>query len=363
MPSSDDLLPTLDIYRGGELISHRVFPRCLLGWWLPRSPRSERTYLRLKLRDLASTAWFTVLALRFSRRADLVIGVECLNALWSWGMRRLSRARKTVYYLFDFSPRRYPARLFNRFYLFLDRAATYSASATWNISPAMEEARLRLGYDPRRMARQLTVPYGLERVAGETVGEAPGEGTRLAYAGGLNDENGVMLLPELLEILARRLPDVTLTVMGAGSREDDLRREFRRRGTGALVSFRGYLPAEETWDLLRGCHLGLAPYYPAETTKMYGDVIKIKTYLSAGLPVITTSVPPIARDVAERAMGEVVPYDAARWAEAAERLIRDRDRYLACRRNALEFVRGQTWERILSRAVAETFAGGGENGQ
>ncbi len=363
MPSSDDLLPTLEIYRGGELISHRIFPRCLLSWWLPRSPRPERTYLRLKIRDLVSAAWFTVISLHFSRRADLVIGVECLNALWGRGMQLLGLARKTVYYLFDFSPRRYPSRLFNRLYLFLDRAATYSASATWNISPAMEEARIQLGYHPRRMARQLTVPYGLERMTEETAGEAPGEEIRLAYAGGLNDENGVMLLPEMLEILARRFPGVTLTVMGAGSREDDLRHEFRQRGTEELVTFRGYLPAEEAWNLLRGCHLGLAPYYPAETTKMFGDVIKIKTYLSAGLPVITTPVPPIARDVAERAMGEVVPYDASRWAEAVAELSRDRDRYLACRRNALEFVRGQTWNKILARAVAETFADGGENGR
>lgn len=356
MPSSDDLVPTLEIFRNGKPVCQHHFPAHLLNWWLPRRPRPEKTYLRLKLRDLLSAAYFTVIALRFSRRADLLIGVECLNALWGRGMRLLGLAGRTVYYLFDFSPRRYPSRIFNWIYLRLDRAATYSATATWNISPAIEKARIGLGYDPRRMRPQITVPYGLGRVAGDKNGNPPGPEARLAYAGGMNDENGVMLLPSVIEILARRIPGLSLTVMGAGSREEDFRQEIRRLGLEELVAFRGYLPAEEAWFLLRDCHLGLAPYFPGPTTKMYGDVIKIKTYLSAGLPVITTPVPPIAREIEGWPMGEVVPYDAALWARAAEKLIRDRDYYAVCRRNALDFVRGQTWEKILDRAVGETFA-------
>jgi glycosyltransferase involved in cell wall biosynthesis len=91
-----------------------------------------------------------------------------------------------------------------------------------------------------------------------------------------------------------------------------------------------------------------------ESTKKYGDVIKIKTYLSAGLPTITTEVPPISADIRRLSMGVVVPYDEDQWVMAIDKLLDDPARYALCRSRALEFVRGQTWENILNRAVEET---------
>lgn len=361
MPSSEDLAPTLEIYRRGTLVYTRRFPPCLLRCWLPRNPRPERTYFRLKVRDLISSIYFSLAAFRFTGSADLFIGVESLNALWGASLKFLGRAKCSVYYLFDFSPRRYPSSIVNRLYLRLDRRATYACDATWNISPAIEEARIRMGYDRRKMERQVTVPYGVEVKEVPVAFAPPGSAIKIAYAGGINRENGVMFLPGVIKKLAAEFPRALLVVMGSGSLEDEFLQEVTKLDIKKHVDYRGYLPAEEVRAILEECHIGLAPYYPMESTKMYGDVIKIKTYLAAGLPVITTGVPPASRDIEEREMGMVVPYDADRWAEAIGSLLADRSLCHRCRRNALDFIKEQTWENILTGALARTFPRSKEN--
>lgn len=354
LPSSECLLPTLEIYRGEKMILQREFPAALLDWWLPRDPRPERTYLRLKIRDLLSCAYFSWIATRYSRKADLFIGVECLNALWGAILKAFNRTACTVYYLFDFSPRRYPSRIFNRFYLWLDKQAAYACAATWNISPAMEAARIELGYNREKMARQITVPYGLQFQVDRTEENPPGERITLVYAGGINRENGVMLLPGVIRRLTEIRPEVKLVVMGAGSMEDEFLLKIRELGIEEAVIWKGYLSPDQVFRELARARIALAPYYPMESTKRYGDVIKIKTYLAAGLPTITTGVPPISADIRLLSMGTVAPYDEDRWVTAINDLLNDPARYMLCRRRALEFVRGQTWENILNRAVEET---------
>jgi len=354
MPSSQHLLPTLEIYQDGKLILQRTFPAALLNWWLPRRPRPEKTYIRLKLRDLLSSAYFSWIALRYSPRADLFLGVECLNALWGVLMKSINRASYPVYYLFDFSPGRYPSQLFNRIYLWLDKRASYSCTATWNISVAMEEARIKLGYSREKMARQLTVPYGLQFQVDSNKANPPGKKVTLVYAGGINHENGVMLIPGVVKRLRDTRPGVELVVMGAGSQEEEFLRRIRDLGLEKDVVWKGYLAPGQVFRELSRSHIALAPYYPMESTKKYGDVIKIKTYLSAGLPTITTEVPPISADIRRLSMGVVVPYDEDQWVMAIDKLLDDPARYALCRSRALEFVRGQTWENILNRAVEET---------
>jgi len=354
LPSSESLLPTLEIYRGDKIILQREFLAGLLNWWLPRDPRPERTYLRLKIRDLLSCAYFSWIARRYSPKADLFIGVECLNALWGAILKAINRTASPVYYLFDFSPRRYPSRIFNRFYLWLDRRAAYACAATWNISPAMEAARIELGYNQKKMARQITVPYGLRFQADRTGENPPGEKINLVYAGGINRENGVMLLPGVIRRLTEIRPGVKLVVMGAGSMEGEFLLKIRELGIEKAVIWKGYLAPDQVFRELSRARIALAPYYPMESTKKYGDVIKIKTYLSAGLPTITTEVPPISSDIQRLSMGVVAPYDEDRWVTAIDNLLNDPARSALYRRHALEFVRGQTWENILSRAVEET---------
>ena len=204
------------------------------------------------------------------------------------------------------------------------------------------------------MDRQLTVPYGLQFQADRTTANPPGNKATLIYAGGINHENGVMLLPGVIKRLRDTRPGLELVVMGAGSQEEEFLQMIRDLGIEKYVIWKGYLAPDQVFRELSRSHIALAPYYPMESTKKYGDVIKIKTYLSAGLPTITTDVPPISTDIRHLPMGVVVPYDEDRWVVAIDELLNDPERYSLCRHNALEFVRGQTWENILTRAVEDT---------
>ena len=73
-------------------------------------------------------------------------------------------------------------------------------------------------------------------------------------------------------------------------------------------------------ELLAEASIAAAPSDPSETTfTRFADPGKLKSYLAAGLPIVLTDVPPNARELADEAGAELVPYDAVRDRSAHSR--------------------------------------------
>ncbi|MCP3956044.1 MAG: glycosyltransferase family 4 protein, partial [Desulfobacterales bacterium] len=197
LPGSDHLHPILTDFRSGRLHRQSRLPMTLRLGKGTASFDSNRTYLRLKLRDLLSNAWALLKTRACHRRTgiDLFVGVESLNALCGILFKRLGLVRAVVYYVFDWAPDRFANPLMNAVYLWMDRMATYYSDATWNITYAIGDARRDLlHYPPGRMSPQIYVPYspGLPNVPGAAVEKA--DDNLIIYAGGLIPENGPDLL-------------------------------------------------------------------------------------------------------------------------------------------------------------------------
>lgn len=356
MPSSDNLIPLLEIYKDQNLILRKQFFPALERLWTPRNLDPSRTYFRIKIRDVLSSLYFTPIILKHSPSFDIFIGVECLNAIFGYILKSLKLGKTVIYYLFDFAINRYSSRSVNSVYLWLDKQASYRSDATWNISKAIEEARLRSGYDRGKMKKQITVPYGIDFDYQKLtdISLSSGSTVLLAYAGAMVAANGVMILPQVIKLLKETCPRIKLIVMGGGEYTDAFLKKVDELEIKPEVDYKGYLPQETVWNNLTKCHIGLAPYAPYETTKMYGDVIKIKTYLSAGLPVITTSIPPISQDISRSRMGIVTEFNVDSLVKAISKIITDPEVHKSCRDNAIEYMKNQTWPRILDNALLET---------
>ena len=61
-----------------------------------------------------------------------------------------------VYYVSDYSPDRYRQKWFNDLYLWLDRQAAMHADIIWDVSPAMQPARVKAGLTRRSPHRLLS---------------------------------------------------------------------------------------------------------------------------------------------------------------------------------------------------------------
>lgn len=95
------------------------------------------------------------------------------------------------------------------------------------------------------------VPNGVQLCFKERVsaGEAP---LRVLYAGRIEDlQKNVMLLPEILEKVWRRHPEIHLSVVGDGPDLTRLKGRFARTSGGARVLFHGMVPPEDMADFYR----------------------------------------------------------------------------------------------------------------
>jgi glycosyltransferase involved in cell wall biosynthesis len=282
-------------------------------------------------------------------RWDLFIAGDPLLAIAGLWLRRRRRVRRLVLYSIDYSPRRFSNPVLNRVYHRIDRLAAQHADVVWNVSPAIETARR--DRDGTAVAPQVVVPLGtyFDRIPRS---EAAPTTPRLAFLGHLLEKQGLQLVIEALPAIRRRLPAVTLLVLGDGPYRAALQRQSAELGVADAVEFAGFIDDHrEVERRLAGCTLGLAPYVPdPESFSRFADPGKIKTYLACGLPVILTNVPPIARLLEARGAGRIVPYEAAALADAILEYLGDREKLEEARSAAIELGSEYAWDRVFAAA-------------
>lgn len=352
---SDNFVPRMEIYERDVLTKQKpVLPIIFrpLCWVSRRRQERAGTIFRLKVRDLISVFYF---ALKEHRRYHLFIGLESINALCGIVLRKLGRVDSVVYYLFDYSPQRYRNKLINAIYLALDKFCAYHADYVWNVSDAMRQARLNLGWSSAAMAPQLVVPYGLYS---HQIQYRPYEALdkhTLVFSGGLDEMNGTLLLVEAMPRILQHFPTTKLTITGSGPHESMLKERVRALGLDTSVKILGHLADHsQVEEILRRSYVGLAPYRDMPgSLKRLGDVIKLKLYMACGLPVITTHVPPLSKEIERRPAGIVVSDDVEELAGAVVKMFSDEAFHRRCRDNAVEMVKEHTWDNIFARALTQ----------
>jgi glycosyltransferase involved in cell wall biosynthesis len=130
--------------------------------------------------------------------------------------------------------------------------------------------------------------------------------------------------------------------------------------------FSGAVPYERVPALLAEATVGVAPFdttrHPAlRAAGFFWSPLKVYEYMAAGLPVVTTDLPPLNRIIRAGQEGELFAEgDVAALARALERLLRDPSRASALGRAARErVVAHYSWawhcaelERIMQQLVA-----------
>jgi glycosyltransferase involved in cell wall biosynthesis len=223
-----------------------------------------------------------------------------------------------------------------------------------NTAVALAEREKKSPLAPSAM--KLVVPIGVWRKdflsRSELTNKTP---NKLLYLGSINERTGIPLLVESLHELNQMNIDFTCDVVGDGPLLDWMKNQISMLELGDKVKIHGYLPDyPETEQLLSKSSIGLAPF-SAESGSFtfFTDPQKIRRYLSSGLVVVCSSVPPIARDIKEDfgllSISSSAP--ASTWAEAIRDLIDDPQQLLGAQKAALEF--SETFEnsRIFGKMM------------
>lgn len=352
-PGSDILLPRIEIYKNSRLTKvakNSVFIKCFRP--LLSLTNVHKTQISFKFRDFFSVIDFT---LRSKRRFDLFIGFESINALAGAFLKRLGKINKVVYYVSDFSPRRYKQKWFNNLYLLLDKMATKYSDATWNVSPAMPKARKKLGYKMEKISQQLYAPNAFFKHQIKYYPISKIKPFSVVYAGTLGPENGPDLAIKAIPIVLKKYPKAMLTIIGGGRREDEekLKKLIKKLKVENNVNFKGFVPTnKEMYEIIRSNTVSIAPYRAVpDSVRWYADAVKIRTSLACGLPVVTTQVPPNGKLVEDAGAGIVTKDNSKDLAGALIKIFSNRKDYLKMRKNAIAAAKENTWENSFSNAL------------
>jgi glycosyltransferase involved in cell wall biosynthesis len=124
-----------------------------------------------------------------------------------------------------------------------------------------------------------------------------------------------------VSLLAGRIPDVRLRVIGGGDHLEEARALASRLNVSDRVRFEGMAPVEELPRLLRGATIGLVPNLASSATHLMLPV-KLMEYISLGIPVIASRLRTIEHYFSATAVRLVAPGDPQAMADAIEELFR-----------------------------------------
>lgn len=356
-PVSDTINPFVEDYRGGKLV--RKYRMNIISY-LPiylycRLDNVGLTRISYKLRD-----FFTVLLLGFMMRekADYFIGLESINTIAGILLKKFGKIGTVIYYVSDYSPNRFTKngrRFFNDIYIALDRFCVVHADFTWDVSPAMQEGRIEAGLEANKKYRVIHVPNGLFPAQIKSLPISQRKRDCLVYLGNLEPDFGVALAIRAFKEIKKKRPGATFRIIGGGEYLVDMKQLVNRLKLNGSVTFYGFVEDNEDMaKIVRTSYIGLAPYrsFP-ESIRWYGDAGKIRQYTAAGLPVVTTHVPPLGRYIVKKGAGIMTKDMVKSFSDGILRLLSDDAMYEKLSVGAIKVSRDNTWEHVYTKALAD----------
>jgi glycosyltransferase involved in cell wall biosynthesis len=174
------------------------------------------------------------------------------------------------------------------------------------------------------------------------------------FLGHLVHRQGVAMLLEAFDVLARRGVDFNAEIAGGGPLLETLQERARGLGLADRVTFTGFIDGHrQLEEFVASGSVAVAPYDKAEESfTRFADPSKVRAYMAAGLPVVMTDVPPNADELAAEGGAELADYTAESLADGIERALASPDDWRRRHEAALGYARRFGWEEILGRVMA-----------
>jgi glycosyltransferase involved in cell wall biosynthesis len=197
-----------------------------------------------------------------------------------------------------------------------------------------------------RNTPEYRLPVASQRL--RTALEVPPDQALVLYQGGFLTDSG---LAEQIESSAG-FGAAVLVLLGSGPSEPHLRRLVRSRGLDQRVRFLPRVPFDQLHAYTCSADLGLCLFKGRGLSSYYSLPNKLFEYLMAGLPVVGSDSPEIARVVLEGSCGLVVPpTDREAIARGVRQLLEEPGRRQACRQAALRLATQYNWEAEAPRLL------------
>ncbi len=283
----------------------------------------------------------------FDFRGNTIIAFGSINSLAALLPAKLSGKRNVVFWGVDYSRKRFSNRLFNAMYRLSE---TISCKfATLVVQPTNRQEQARITYHGLAKENSLVVPNGIAHV--NPLPQVRTRPVALVYSGSITDQHGIIALVKILKSLDESHRP-RLFIFGSGDQEKTLKAVLRHGNADEGIVYYGQMAPSQihkTLSYLPYSFVGIAPYAESESDHIkYGDSLKIKDYLSWGMPFMASDLVYIESDL--RPFGETYSNEQQliRSLGHLNLLIAKSDDRL------LTSIRAYEWSRLLKNIIAET---------
>ncbi|MFC2149404.1 glycosyltransferase [Candidatus Auribacterota bacterium] len=314
----------------------------------PRNPDIKKLYIPYYFRSALFT-FFQVAGRK--KKVGLYVGIDNLNAFIGLVLKKLGYVDEVAYYVIDYTKNRFILSFFNKIYHAVDRICVKHADYIWNISDRIADVRKEQGVPPNK---NLVVNVGVELEKIRHCPDPEKDKNILAAVSHLTESKGIQLVIDTIAEVKEKVPAAKLHIIGTGPYESELKRMVKDKKVEDCVSFLGPMDHNTLFSYLPKCGIALATYTEdPDSITYYADPTKPKEYLACGLPIIITKVPWIAEEVEKRPMGVAIRYNKAELKDAIVKLMGDTAFYDECRKKALEFTSGLSWDGIYDKTFSK----------
>lgn len=352
-PGSKSVITRIESYKGNKQSGTKTSFISILLYPILKLQNKNATQILFKIRDFLTVFEWII---RTRRKYDLFIGLESIYTSAGIFLKHLGFIKTVIYYVSDYSPNRYKSKWFNAIYLALDRFCAKNADFIWDVSPAIQKARIIAGLAEKKSTPVILVPNALFPKQIDPLPSSETIPFSIVYAGTLTPGNGpdiaVLAMPEILNIF----PKATLHIFGSnGDDQARIKHLIQKHKLEKQVIFHGFI--KDVVDITHAINkyqIGVAPYLNTEAShRKYGNATKLRLYAGAGLPIITTAVPPLGRELYELGAAMIVKDDPRALAQAILELFTNKKRYIEIRNESINFAKNNLWENTYFNALSK----------
>lgn len=182
----------------------------------------------------------------------------------------------------------------------------------------------------------------------------------ILFSGLLAGDRGLDTAIQAMQRLEKKRPGrFRLLIVGDGPVHDALKTQTHQLELSACIRFMGRVPYAELADIIEGCSLGILPFRQCPHIDA-SLANKLFEYMSLGLPVVASDVPPHRRVIQDAGNGLLsAPGDAERLSQAILSCEENPEQLAAFARAGLKAVRdGYSWNHDVQRLrlLIERFA-------
>lgn len=292
-------------------------------------------------------------------KSSIYIGYNNLNTLSGIFLRKIRKVSKVVYYVVDYTPKRFDNSLLNHLFHKIDQFCVEHADETWNLNEkAMNNARKKF-YNfnayKKGFSVQKEVPMGFWKKRIKIKSFEKIDKKQIVFLGNLMEKQGIQFVLKALPRVIKKVPEIKFVIVGDGEYMGTLRKFVEDLKITNNVKFTGFMKKlSDAQEILLDSALAVAIYEegnPETNFTYYTDQGKIKNYLGCGLPVLLSDVPPIAKDLEKNNCGLIINNNPLKISEKIIELFSSEAKLRFYRKNVLNFRDRFDWELIFSKNI------------